>query len=53
VSAGRRIESCELLRATGEILSEKKDLITLHGWPEIGASLRDRGREPVTTRSGS
>ena len=53
VSAGRRIESCELLRATGEILSEKKDLITLHGWPEIGASLRDRSREPVTTRSGS
>jgi hypothetical protein len=53
VSAGRRIESCEILRATGEILSEQKDLITLHGWPEIGTPLNDRSREPVTTRSGS
>ena len=53
VSAGRRIESCELLRASGEILSEQKDFVTLHGWPEIGTPQRDRGREPVTTRSGS
>ena len=53
VSASRRIESCELLRATGDVFSEQKDLITLHGWPEIGTPLNDRGREPVTTRSGS
>jgi hypothetical protein len=53
VSAGRRIESCELIRATSEILSDQKDLITLHGWPEIGTPLSDRSPEPVTTRSGS
>jgi hypothetical protein len=53
VSAHRPIENCELLGATGEILSEQKDLITLHGWPAMGTPSRERGREPAVTRSGN